>query len=248
MDQDKDGNSGQVVARAAAVLRALENQPQGVTLAVLARATDLPRSTVQRLVAALQAQQMAAVADGRITLGPAILRLAGAAFVDVVSVARPHVEALGRATLETVNLSVLRGNHAILVDQVASERELRVVTPVGTALPLYCTAHGKALLAAMDDAEIERRLAGTWERRTERTVATLPALLADLGGVRGAGIAMDVGENIHGVCGVGITLDTRTPERYALSIVMPAVRFEGSRDAICAAMRDGACAIAACFS
>lgn len=243
MEQDKDLNSGQVIARAAAVLRALEGQSEGLTLAALARATELPRTTVQRLVTALQAQQLALGVDGRFRLGPAITRLAGAAFLDVAGVARPHIEALGRATHETVNLSVLRGTHAVLVDQVASDRELRVVTPVGSALPLYCTAHGKALLAAMSDAEVERRLAMPWEQRTARTVRTLKALLRDLAGIRSAGIAHDVCEHLDGVCGIGITLETQTPERYALSIVMPEARYAGQHARLAEALRHAATAI-----
>ena len=44
----------QVIARAAAVLRTLEGQPGGLSLGQIAQDVGLPRSTVQRIVAALQ--------------------------------------------------------------------------------------------------------------------------------------------------------------------------------------------------
>ena len=49
-----DGDGIQVIARAAAVLRALRDAPSGLSLGALAEATGLPRSTVQRIVAALK--------------------------------------------------------------------------------------------------------------------------------------------------------------------------------------------------
>jgi DNA-binding IclR family transcriptional regulator len=247
MGKDDDTTGKQVIARAAGILKALEGQAEGLTIAAITRASGLPRTTALRIVVALQAQQMVVSVDGRVRLGPAITRLAGSTFLDVTAIARPHVEALARGTRETVNLSVLRGNHAVLVDQVASDHELRVVTPVGSALPLYCTAHGKALLADMSDGEVSDRLGDAWERRTANTVAGMAQLLAQLRGIRRGGVAYDAGENIVGVNGIGITLRTTTAERYALSIVMPQVRFEAGAADLVARIREAAEAISACF-
>ncbi len=71
----------QVIARAAAILRALENEADGLSLGQIAQRVKLARSTVQRIVAALAAEKllMAASPTGRVRLGPTILRLAAAA-------------------------------------------------------------------------------------------------------------------------------------------------------------------------
>lgn len=246
-ETDNEASSKQVIARAAHVLRALEGNASGMILADLVRSTELPRTTVQRIVQALQAQQLVTFVNGRVSLGPAITRLAGSTFLDVVSLVRPHIEALARETHETVNLSVLRGNHASLVDQVPSDQSLRVVAAVGSALPLHCTAHGKALLAAMTDDEIEQRMAGPWEQKTTRTVASLDHLFAQIVNIRREPIAHDVGENLEGVCGLGVVLDTRTTERYALSMTMPAVRYLRQRQSATRLLKNCAEDIAASF-
>lgn len=183
---DSEGSSKQVIARAAHILRALEGNASGMILADLVRSTDLPRTTVQRIVQALQAQQLVTFANGLVSLGPAITRLAGSTFLDVVA-------------------------------------------PIGSALPLHCTAHGKALLATMTDDEIVQRMAGPWEMKTPRTVASLDRLLAQIDEIRREPIGYDIGENLEGVCGLGIVLETRTTERYALSIATPAVRYMSQR-------------------
>ena len=42
----------------------------------------------------------------------------------------------------------------MFVDQVIGSQRLRAVSAVGETFPLYCTANGKAYLAALDDAAI----------------------------------------------------------------------------------------------
>ncbi|MGC1305186.1 MAG: helix-turn-helix domain-containing protein, partial [Caulobacteraceae bacterium] len=73
MTEESEANAGkQVIARAAAVLRTLENRDRGLTQAQIACDTGLPRTTVQRLVQALEAQQLvSSTADG-VRLGPAL--------------------------------------------------------------------------------------------------------------------------------------------------------------------------------
>ena len=174
MSEENEGNSGkQVIARAAAVLRALENQTGGLSLAQIAKGADLPRTTVHRIVAALEAQQLVSSGAGGVKLGPAIARLAASAHTDVVAVLRPHAEALGRRTRETVDVCVYRGLHAVSVDQYCSDHELRVVSAVGTAYPIHCTAHGKALLAQMPDEALARLFGERLEARTGQSIAAL---------------------------------------------------------------------------
>ena len=90
MSEDNDSASGrQVISRAAAVLRALAEDNSGQSLGQIAKKTDLPRTTVHRIVAALEAQQLAATTPAGVRLGQALVRLAASAHTDVVAAARP---------------------------------------------------------------------------------------------------------------------------------------------------------------
>ncbi len=233
MGEDSEANAGkQVIARAAAVLRTLENRDRGLTCAQIAVDTGLPRTTVQRLVQALEAQQLVSNSTDGVKLGPALARLAASAHTDVLALARSHMEAASRHTRETVQLSVLRGEHAILVEQCASEQVLRVVHRVGAAMPLYCTAQGKALLAEMSDDEISRLLISPLEARTPRTLGSIAELIARLEEVRQKRFSENVEEYLEGVCGVAAVVRTGSAERYALSISAPTHRFERAREAL----------------
>lgn len=208
------------------VLRTLENRPDGLTIAQIVRASSLPRSTVNRIVTTLAAEQFLLSGEqGRISLGPALTRLALAAHSDILDAARPHLEMLGRVTNETINFSTLRGAHTILLAQYDSACELRVVSPLGSALPLHCTAHGKALLAGMSDAAVTELLQGPMETRTAWSLSTLEDVLEHLAEVRQTGIGYDREEYAAGVCALGMQVRAGTPDLYAVSIAMPAPRF-----------------------
>lgn len=234
--ESEGANGKQVIARAAAVLRALEGQMGGLSLAQIARASDLPRTTVHRIVNALEAQQMVTAGIDGVRLGPAIARLAASAHTDLVALARPSVEALGRRTLETVDVCMFRGQHAISVDQYASNQELRVVSPVGTAFATYCTAHGKALLAHHSDDEIRSLFPAGLQKRTDSTIDSMARLLADMTTIREAGFATDMEEHAEGVCGVGVRLRTGLPDDYAIALAVPTNRFKQKRDSLLAAL------------
>lgn len=242
----KDETSGkQVIARAAAVLRTLENRDGGLSCAQIASDTGLPRTTVTRLIQALDAQQLVSRASDGWKLGPALARLAASAHTDIVALARPHLEAISRHTRETVQLLVARGENAILVEQCASDQVLRVVHRVGAALPLYCTAPGKALLAQLSDEEMVHLLVSPLEARTPRTLASIAELTARLEQIRTTRVAENWEEYLEGVCGVAAVVRTGSGERYALSISAPTHRFERAREALSASLLRGVSAIEA---
>ncbi|WP_322068690.1 IclR family transcriptional regulator [Paraburkholderia bannensis] len=223
---EADGGGKQVVARAAAVLEALEGQASGLSLGDIAKTTGLPKSTVQRLVGALEARRFVVAGAAGVRLGPAITRLAASIHTDVVAISAPFIEAASRRLRETVDLSVFRGSHALTLFQHSSDRELRVVSPVGAAFPLYCTAHGKAILSTLEDDDIRRLVSGQLDARSEHTVTDIDALLDDIASVRSTGLAFDLQEHAEGVCGVGVIVECGTNERHALSIAVPSLRFE----------------------
>lgn len=236
MASDVEGTGKQVIARAAAVLKALENQRQGLSLSQIAKASELPRTTVHRIVTALEAQQMVITGSSGVRLGPALVRLAASAHTDIVAIARPYVESLGRRTRETVDVSVYRGLHAVLVDQYPSDQELRVVSSVGTAFPIHCTAHGKILLSAFSDDALTRLLTDPLERRTPATMVSIAAVLDDVGRAREQGWAVDLEEHARGVCGIGIHLRSGLAEHYAISLAVPALRFHENLEGLKAAL------------
>lgn len=229
-----DSRTGvQVIARAAAVLRALEQNPDGLSLGDISRLVELPRSTIQRIIDALGAEQLVMTSStaGRIRLGPAILSLAGATKFELAEIARDVLVDLSRRSRETVDLSVIDQNKAVFIDQVPGSQRLRAVSAVGVSFPLHACAPGKAMLAAMSPetyARIKRKL-----RLTEvspRTITSWDALERELAVIRDRGFAIDHEENSLGISAVSVAVEAPTKELVAVSMPVPTPRFAIEQD------------------
>ena len=227
MRAPSDKNQVQVIARAAHILRALEGEDAGLSLGQIAARVGLARSTVQRIVASLEAEKLliAASPTGRVRLGPAILRLASSVTGDFVARARPHLIRLSDELRETVDLAAVRRDHLMFIDQVIGSHRLRTVSAVGETFPLHCTANGKAYLSGLDETEIEELIGNSYEARTPNTLTRLNTLLADLRAVRKNGIAYDREEHTVGICAVGVALHDPLGNPVAISVPVPSQRF-----------------------
>lgn len=229
---DMDRNGVQVIRRAARILQSLKNDPDGISLSKIAERTELPRSTVHRLVGALESEGLVvtASANGRYRLGPAIPTLAVAAERNFALDYHPYLVELSREVDETVDLGVLEYDHVRFVHQVAAPRRLRAVSSIGAVCPAYCTANGKALLAREPVEHVARLLPERLERLTPNTITNRHQLLAELGRVRAQGIAIDREEHTIGICAIGVAVEDADGNAVAITVPLPAARFaDGKR-------------------
>jgi IclR family transcriptional regulator, carbohydrate utilization repressor len=222
------GQSVQVIARAASVLRALEGEQAGLTLAQIAQRVDLARSTVQRIVDALRAEQflIAATPTSGVRLGPALIRLAASASVEFDQITRPIMAELSQQLGETVDLSVLKGFNAVFTDQIQGAHRLRAVSAVGETFPLHCTANGKALLGILPKDKLEKFLRNPLPRLTAMTLVTPAQLRTEIEAYTKTGVSFDNEEHTEGISAVGTSFVDPLGRCIALSIPIPTTRFK----------------------
>lgn len=222
----------QVLARAAAVLRTLANNPQGLSLGAIAQKVNLPRSTVQRIVCTLETEGLAESLgpSGGFRLGPELSRLIYQTQIDIISFVQPLLSELSRKLAESVVLCAREKDQILVLDRVVAERELRVVFPVGLLrAPLHTNAPGKALLATMSDDEVKRLLPDPLPgARKSRKRATL---IAELKEIRASGIATEYEESLEGLAGFAASVSTYFGD-FAIAAVTPVSRAHGSIKAI----------------
>jgi DNA-binding IclR family transcriptional regulator len=222
----------QVITRAINVLRSLEGEPEGLSLGQIAQRVGLARSTVQRIVDALRAEQflISASPTAGVRLGPALIRLAASASVEFDHITRPIMAELSQTVGETVDLSVLKGNSAVFTDQIQGRHRLRAVSAVGESFPLHCTANGKALLSVLPADKLERLLLRTPLPKLTANTITRPAdLLKEIETCRRTGIAIDDEEHTEGISALGTGFLDPMGRAIALSIPVPTTRFKRIR-------------------
>jgi DNA-binding IclR family transcriptional regulator len=221
-------NGVQVIARAAEILRALEGS-NGMSLGQLAAGVNLPKSTVQRIIAALDSENFVVSPSpgGRVRLGPALVRIAQSIHFPIAETVRPHLRELSEKTGETVDLAVLDGGKAVFVDQIPGSHRLRAVSAVGVSFPLHCTANGKAMLAAMGAEELSRlKKHMHLTAFTENSIRSWEKLEQELFKIRKTGFAYDREEHSMGISAIGTAIIGFEGEIAAITIPTPTVRFE----------------------
>jgi DNA-binding IclR family transcriptional regulator len=220
----------QVISRAASVLRAFDGDPQGLSLSEISERVGIARSTVHRLVSALEEEGflVAASPEGRVRLGPELGRLAALTTRDQKTEVRPLLQHLFERLNETVDCAVLEGDHVRLIDQIASpSHRLQAVSSIDSVFPLHCTATGKALLASLSDEEADGLLPGRLERFTPHTITRRSDLMRELEQIRRSGVALDRDEHSKGVSAAAIAVEDSAGTSLAISVPMPTQRFDG---------------------
>jgi DNA-binding IclR family transcriptional regulator len=230
-------NGIQVIARAAAILRALKADQSGLSLGQIAETVALPRSTVQRIVGALQTERLViSDASGRgLRLGPEVNALAEATRYNIVERCRLLLSELTQDTGETADLSVMRGAGMIFLDQVPGTHRLRTVSSVGEVFPLTTTANGQACLARLPTVKAERLIRDEWARRG--IASDLSEFQNRLAGIAKTGLAFDIDEHTPGISAIGIAFQDLAGDLHAISVPVPSMRFEAVRPVVEAALK-----------
>ena len=229
---DQSAKNGiQVIERAAAILRTLRKDPEGLSFGQIADRVGLARSTVQRIVSALQTEGFVTTAgNAGIRLGPELASFAAASKFDAITLCRPWLTSIAERTGETVDLSVFRGNKMLYLDQIPGTHRLRAVSFVGEEFPMTNSANGRATLALMSDEQAREIAEAEWqETGRNRDWERLASLLAE---TRETGLAFNRNEHTEGISAVGIAVRNHLDEIYAISVPVPSHRFEANLSAI----------------
>ncbi|MGE5416417.1 MAG: IclR family transcriptional regulator [Acidobacteriota bacterium] len=202
------GSSVQSVERSLSILEILAAKREPMTLGEVAKQCGLKPSTAHRLLATLVVRGFATqdVATGKYQLGLKTFQIGNAALysLDLRSIARPHLSNLVAKCKETANLAVLSrtnvGFDLVYIDQVESASMVRTFARIGSPVPVHCTGSGKALLAYLDDREIDYLLKNTkLEKFTANTLTNSNEILSEIRTIRENGYSTDREETEIGV-------------------------------------------------
>jgi len=225
--------------RAAVILDAIAEGQGPLTLTALAARTTLARSTVHRVVQALEGELFvirAADPPGYV-LGPGLLKFGLNRQLQLMAANRPQLIALARQVNENAEMAVFSGREVVVVDQVASPARLQGVTQVGKSFSLHASAIGMALLAQLPGEQVNALLPRRPRRFTEKTVSERSAVFPRLEQIRLSGVAIDVEEHDLGICAAATALVGPTGVLQAVAVVVPTHRFHAKAPQIVASLR-----------
>lgn len=224
-----------VIGKVLSILELLDNVPGGLQLNQIAEETGINKSTAHRFLSHLEFEgYLFRDGFGNYMVGAKLSRLgSGASFQSTLSkLARPVMENLRKISGETVNLAVLDGTDVLYIDVLETVNTFRLVTQIGSHLPFYSTALGKAMVAAIEDStRLEELLSRVeFEPTTPHSINNVAKLKKQLAIIRRQGYALDDEEAVAGVrCVGGAILDANGEVVAAISVSGPVVRFTSDR-------------------
>lgn len=152
---------------------------------------------------------------------------------DLKSEATPFLAQAAAETGETAHLIVLEGDEILFVTVVEGGHVIRAASRVGARVPAHATAAGKAMLAQLGNAELERLYPSPkLAEATPATIRSRAELIDQLALVRKRGFAMNDGESEDELAAIGAAVvDTRGTAHGAISVSGPRARVLKHRDA-----------------
>jgi DNA-binding IclR family transcriptional regulator len=218
----------QTLERGLDMLLAFSEQRAVMTISQLAEATELPESTVYRLIRTLRHKGLIEqAAPGLYRMGLRTIPMAETARQglehNLLSVVRPIMFDLAVKTGETSALCAVSGTQAVVVSSIEGSNRVRLALEQGRTLPLEKGAAGHVLLAFLDNAaraEVLTDCADCGE-----------SLIAELDAVRQAGFAVTDGEIMPGARCIAAPIFYRRRLSASLSLIGPTDRM-GDEDLI----------------
>ncbi|MFV0430340.1 MAG: IclR family transcriptional regulator [Arachnia sp.] len=221
------------VVRTLDILELFLRGSASLSAAEVVRLTGLPRSTVHELLTTLTSRDYLQKNEesGRFTLGVTLLHLGNAYSerFDLLGAANLAARALSERLAETASVAIRQGAAVFYLARVERRAVLAIPSGIGQRLPASCTAIGKALLSAVPDDMLTAMYPDPTSLpvMTQRSITTLPDLIADLNVARQRGYALENGESTPGLrCLAKLVYDGDRNAAAAISVSVPEARWE----------------------
>lgn len=229
--QLKDNLMVRSVEKAFKVLEAFNVTNADLSLSQISALVGLDKSAVQRFTHTLM--QLGYLTRDPLTkryqLGVRVLERAGVYISNdkIINKAMPVLLHLSKETEETVNMTFLDGHEIIFVVRFMSRHVLGTNVVVGTRLPAYCTAPGRAMLSMLPPEQLEQILAASdLMPHTAETIYEYQALKANIYCAKVDGYAVAWGEYYAGDLSIAAPLvDLGGVPRAAINIGVSSARY-----------------------
>ena len=247
MAAEEEQGGSRSVRRALEMLEFLLQRGEPATVGAIVEALRIPKSTAYELVRTLtEAGYLEPTHRGAgLYLGRKLFEL-GMAYrsqVDLLRDGSQIVEELRDATGETVQLSVLENDMMLVLVKEEGSRSIRIISRVGSRVPVNWAAAGRLLVSDLDDATLGALLKRSVRQSpTGRSITEVPKLIQQIRKFRKQGYATELNEtNEHAGCIAAPVIDGSGLCVAAISVVAPEHRLgKQNRDELISKVREAA--------
>jgi len=218
------------ILRGLAMLEQVAQAQRPISATEIIEKINLPKPTVNRILLQLEEEgylQREPI-KRRYLPGPRSQQMVLSVMSNEALGAPRHsiLQALSDEIGETCNCTILDGNQTVYFDRVEANWPYRIQLPVGTRLPLHCTASGKLFLAYMKPKQRQRLIdAAPLKRYTDRSITDPDLLLKELEKIKQDGVGIDDQEFMDGMVAISVpVINANNDICFTLAVHAPTVR------------------------
>ena len=199
-----DASNVKVLQKAFDILEIISSSNTGVSLAAIADSSGLNKSTVYRLLCTMVDRKFVERTDeGLYRIGGQMLDMVSSYIgrLELQTESKPFLYQLTNRLHLTAILAIFSERNSILIEKVEYMRVYSNYQEMGLRPPIYCTAHGKCMLACLSSSEQLYEISHLdFIPFTNNTITSVEALQAELQKIRKQGYAVDMEEHEYNQC------------------------------------------------
>ncbi|MDK2823537.1 MAG: IclR family transcriptional regulator, regulon repressor [Clostridia bacterium] len=221
----------QSVDRALQIMEVFSSEKRELGVTEIAQSLGIHKSTVFGLLATLENRGYVEqnLENGKYKLGLKLFELGNLVQegMDLRSLAAPFIAELVDKYGETVHLVIHDKGEVVYIDKRESLSNIRILSRVGSRLPMHCTGVGKCLLAFMAEEDIQLVIKKGLRPFTPNTIIDAEKLKQELATIRNNGYAFDLEEIEMGLRCVAAPIKNHKGEVIAaISLSGPSMRMD----------------------
>ena len=206
--------------KAVSILQCFSYDEPELGISDIVRKVEMPRTTVHRILSTLLRTGLLTRQNniGKYRIGPALYTMGSLYLVttDILTATEPVTKLLNELTGEYVILSVFDRGNIVVIKKEESRHGFRYHHTVGTILPAYASAMGKAFLSELSESELDSLYPNeNFKLLTSKTIATKAQLKKELEQIRTTGVSYDFEGNTEGLSCVGCVIRDATRKAVA---------------------------------
>lgn len=193
-----------ILERALAIIELLSKNKIGLGISDITRILDIPKNSVFRITGALYQHGYLNrdIKTKSFTLSRKFVDIGFSALGEqnLIEESMDVMHNINNITKETTILGIIVGKEGIILNQIPSTHQIKLIVDVGMSFSLYCSAPGKAYLAFLPEKEcLELINKLKLIKHTERTITSTSKLLEELKKIREQQFSIDIAEEFEGV-------------------------------------------------
>ena len=223
----------QSIDRIAAILESISIFAEGVGITELHRSSNLPKSTLHRILTGLMKQGYVIQNEDnkKYRLGPSFLILSANYLYqnDLRKIAKPYLKKLGQELNETVFLTVFQNKLAICIDTYeVSRNNVTYFVRQGKVMPFNTTAAAKVILAYQKEKVIKKLVVPkNMIKNTKKSIIDPNLFIEHLKEIKEKGYSVCKEEMEEGVMAIAAPIwDIKSRVVGSVATVGPISRFE----------------------